>query len=187
MRPSSRHRVLFAGLGLGAAVLAVPALAMANGADVDWSTGDFILAATLLTGSSVALDATWNGGGGRRGRLARTIAFATALFLFVSNLAVGIVRDESHPANLMSFFVVGFAIAGGGLLVRTPRLAIACLLIAAGVQASMAFIAMAVWSLPFDAGMARSASLGLVVAAALAAAASLVPRRPGAGSERRLG
>lgn len=172
-----RRRVFLAGLAVGSGLLAVPALAKASGADVDWSSGDFLLAAALLAGLSAALDAIWTGGGDRSLRLARTIAFVTALFLLVANLAVGVVRDESHPANLLSFLAAILAIGGGALLLRTPPLAMACLLLAAGVQATMPFIAIAVWSLPVDAGMARSAVFSVAIAAGFATAVLLARRR----------
>ncbi len=106
-----------AGWSAAAALLGLPAIAMQFTREVNWTAGDFVVAAAILLLTGLAAE------GGLR--LARSwphlIGFAlatfAAFFTVWSNLAVGIIGDEGSPVN-MGFFAV---LALGLLAAATGR------------------------------------------------------------------
>lgn len=99
-----------AGWSAAAALLALPAIAMQFATEVNWTAGDFVVAAALLLLTGLAAE------GGLR--LARSwshlagfaLATFTAFFTVWSNLAVGIIGDEHEAINLGYLALIGVAI-----------------------------------------------------------------------------
>ena len=128
-----------AGWGAAAALLLVPFLAMALGAGVDWSGGDFLFVGVLLLflGMTVELALRFRRGTGRRAGL---VLFGLASFLTVwVNAAVGIVGDEASPVNAYYFLAV---LAGLGLSALVRFAAQPMALIAAGLAAGQFVLAL---------------------------------------------
>ena len=132
-----------AGWSMAAALLALPAIAMQFSDEVDWTTGDFVVAGGLLLLTGLAAE------GGLR--LARSwshlagfaIATFTALFTVWSNLAVGIIGDEGEPVNLGFFVLLAAAlVAGAAFGFRARAMALIAGTLAAG-QVVLGFVAMA--------------------------------------------
>ena len=106
-----------AGWCAAAALLALPAIAMGLGADVDWTAGDFVAAGIILTVTGLLAEAAL--------RLSRNwaqlIGFGVAIFMVFftvwSNLAVGIIGAEGEPVN-RGFFIV---LAAGLLAAAATR------------------------------------------------------------------
>lgn len=94
-----------------ACLLLVPLLAMQFTSDVNWSTGDFIIAGALLFGTGFAFGLAVRTAGNNVQRLAAGLALFTALFLVWSSLAVGIIGDGGS-ADLMYASVLTVGIIG---------------------------------------------------------------------------
>ncbi|MHA6318394.1 hypothetical protein ACXYN8_12135 [Altererythrobacter sp. CAU 1778] len=104
-----------AGWGSAAALLALPAIAMTLGADVDWSAGDFLFAAIMLglLGAMIEFAARQR----VLSRKAGLALFGLASFFTVwSNAAVGIIGDEDSPVNPAFFLAVIGAVSLGAML-----------------------------------------------------------------------
>lgn len=150
------------------------------GAGVDWSFGDMAVVGIGLPLWAAGLDRAWTSGRPRAARVGSMLATTTAVLLLVATFAVGVVRSESHPANLLGLPVVALGLAGAIAASRRPGVAAGLLLAAAVCQAAMPFVAAAIWSFSFDAGLAKSIAASGAVAAAFAAAAALVRPRSAA-------
>jgi len=103
--------------GGAAVLLSLPALAMWLGADgVYWTALDFAVMAALLAtvcgGWELAMRMSR---GSAAYRLGACLALGCGFLLAWINLAVGIVGEPEHPANLAFFGVVAVAIAGAAL------------------------------------------------------------------------
>lgn len=98
-----------AGWGSLLALLMLPALAMQMTGEVNWTAGDFVLAAILLgfVGTVVELAVRFARPGAPR--VGYLIAGFTAFFTFWSNAAVGIIGDEDS-VNVFFFLMVAGAI-----------------------------------------------------------------------------
>ena len=134
-----------------AAVLAVPALAMAlrlgfpdpgAGTDgVNWGPMDFAIVGVLVLGSGLLFEYASARAGTWAHRAAVAIAVAAGLFLIWVNLAVGMIGDEGNPANLMYLFVLFVALIGAAIARFEPREASIAMFATAGAHAVVAVIA----------------------------------------------
>lgn len=125
-----RWRLLVWGGALGLWLL--PAVAMLLTSEVQWDLGDFVVWAAMLAaaagnfelGMLLSRDVFYRAG--------FAVAIGAGFLLVWSNLAVGIIGREEHPANLLFFGVIalGAAIA---LLVRFRPRGMAWALVAAAV------------------------------------------------------
>jgi hypothetical protein len=99
-------RIVFA----TAFLLCVPLVAMQFTDDVKWGPFDFLAAGVLLAGTGFTYEFVASKGSNVAYRIAVGIALGAALLLVWINLAVGIIGDEDHPANLLylGVLVVGF-------------------------------------------------------------------------------
>ena len=179
-----RHLVLVCGLLLTALLLAGIGIADASdlfGSELAWSTSDVLWCGGVLTALSIGLDLVATSRRTVRCRIGTGLALLAALLVVFAGLAVGIVRDEGHPANRSVFLDAGLAVAAAVVAGRRHRIAQGLLVAAAIVQASVPWIAMAIWSLPLEEGFVRSAIGSAVLATGFAAAAALVGRT-GAGA-----
>lgn len=95
------------GWGGAAALLLLPLITGAP-----WSIGDYVFAAAIfaLVGGTFELAVRRSGNAWYRGGVA--VAVMTAFLLVRINGAVGIIGDESNPANLMFLGVIAVALVG---------------------------------------------------------------------------
>lgn len=131
-----------------AAVLAVPALAMAfnlaipdpgSGSDgVNWGPMDFAIIGVLVLGAGLLYEYASARGGGVAQRAAVGIAVLAALGLVWVNLAVGFMDVEN--GNLMYVLVLVVALVGASIGRFEPRHAANAMFVAAAVHASVAFV-----------------------------------------------
>ena len=120
-----------AGWGALLALLALPAVAMQFTREVNWTGGDFIFAAILLgmLGGGVELAFRI----GRSGTQAAAIALFTLLsFLTLwSNMAVGIIGDESEGVNAgFTLSILASAVAALAMKFRPAIMRMLCLVLA---------------------------------------------------------
>ncbi len=135
-----------------AAVLAVPALAMAlnigvpdpgSGTEgVNWGPMDFALIGVLVLGSGLLYEYASTRAGNVAHRAAVGIAVAAGLFLIWVNLAVGMIGEEGNAANLMYLVVLAVALIGASIARFEPREASIAMFATAGAQALVAVIAL---------------------------------------------
>ena len=136
-----------------AAVLAVPALAMAfnlaipdpgSGTDgVNWGPMDFALMGVLILGAGLLFEyASSRLAGNIAHRAAVGIAVAAGLLLIWVNLAVGMIGDEGNPANLMYIFVLFVALVGAAIARFEPREASIAMFATAGAHTLVVVIAL---------------------------------------------
>lgn len=123
-------------------LLALPAIAMRMGADVDWNAFDFVAAAVLLGVPLVIFKLGMRASRNTAFRLGVVVALGTAFFLTWSNLAVGIIGNEDDPINLIFFGVVFVAIAGAFLASFRPRGLAMAMNATAAAQAATAIVAL---------------------------------------------
>ena len=145
-----------------AAVLAVPALAMAfnigvpdpgSGTEgVNWGPMDFATMGVLILGSGLLFEYASSRGASVAHKAAVGIAVLAGLGLIWVNLAVGMMDVE--PANLMYVLVLFVALIGAAIGRFEPREAAIAMFATAGAQAVVAVIALAAGlgpTLPADA------------------------------------
>ncbi len=101
---------------LGAALLLLaPWVAMRFTDEVAWSGGDFAVFGALVAATCVAFETTMRVARVPSYLLASTIAIGAAFLLLWANLAVGIVDEPGHPANLALLGVLAIGAVGAGL------------------------------------------------------------------------
>jgi hypothetical protein len=135
-------RIVFA----TAFLLCVPLVAMQFTDDVKWGPFDFLAAGVLLAGTGFTYEFVASKGSNVAYRIAVGIALGAALLLVWINLAVGIIGDEDHPANLLylGVLVVGFI---GALIARFEHRGMARALFAAAIaQALVPVLAWIIWT-----------------------------------------
>ena len=124
------------------ALLTAPAAAMRLGADVDWTTTDFVAAGLMLGAPLAVFELAMRASGSLFYRAGVAVALGTAFLIAWSNLAVGILGNENDPINLMFFGVIFVGVAGAFLAsFRAGGLAIA-MTVAAAAQAATAVVAL---------------------------------------------
>jgi hypothetical protein len=87
-------------------ILMVPLVAMQFTEEVNWDLADFVIGGLLLFGTGFAFERVARKGGNFAYRMATGVALAAGLILVWINLAVGLIGNESNPANLMYFVVL---------------------------------------------------------------------------------
>lgn len=107
---------------LGAAgLLLLPLLAMQFTDEVQWTGIDFLVMGALLlavcTGFELALRAAHNS----TYMLAAAIGVGSGFLLAWVNLAVGVIGNEDHPANLVFFGVLAVGLLGTALARLRPH------------------------------------------------------------------
>jgi hypothetical protein len=135
-----------------AAVLAVPALAMAFNIGIpdpgagtegmNWGPMDFAIIGVLVLGSGLLYEYASTQSRTVAHKAAVGIAVAAGLFLIWVNLAVGMIGDEGNPANLMYIFVLFVALVGASIARFEPREASIAMFATAAAQALVAAIAL---------------------------------------------
>lgn len=98
--------------GGAACVLLLPLAAMRLTGEVAWTGIDFAVMGALLGLACVAFELTMRVARSPAYVFAAGTAIAAAFLIVWSNLAVGIIGDESDPANLIFFGVIAVGIVG---------------------------------------------------------------------------
>ncbi len=101
-----------AGWGGVLALLLTPAIAMQFTAEVNWAPGDFVFAIVMLGSVGLVLELAVRSSASTAYRAAVGVALLAGFLQTWVNLAVGIIGDSDHPANMMFHGVTGLAIAG---------------------------------------------------------------------------
>lgn len=125
MRP-----LAWGGAGL---LLLAPWVAMRFTHEVAWTGGDFIVFGAMLLTACIAFEMAMRVARVPSHLLASLVAIGTAFLLLWANLAVGIVDEPGHPANLLFLGVLAVGVIGGGLVRLRARGM-------AGVLATMAVV-----------------------------------------------
>ena len=127
-----------------AAVLAIPALAMAFqlGVGVNWGPMDFAIIGVLVLGAGLLYEYASSRAGTAAQRVAVAIAVGAGLLLIWVNLAVGMIGDEGNSANLMYLLPLVVALIGAAVSRFEPREASVWMFATAGAQALVLVIAL---------------------------------------------
>ena len=154
---------------IAAILLLLPAVAMRLHVEgVDWTTGDFVVMGAILAVACGSFDLATRLAPNLAYLLAAALGIGTSFLLVWANLAVGIIGDGIHGANLMFFGVIAVAIAGTAVARgRAAGMARAMLATAAALV-----LAIGLGLAEFGAS-AREAGLTLVFALAWLASAGL--------------
>lgn len=118
-RHGSRWRL--AAWAVAALILLYPLAAMQFTEDVNWGVFDFVVAAVLLGGTLITYELVARKADNLAYRAAVAPAVVAALLLVWINLAVGIIGNEEHPANLMYLGVLAVGIVGAILARFRPH------------------------------------------------------------------
>jgi hypothetical protein len=97
--------------GGAALLLLLPLVAMRFTAEVDWTGADFLVMGTMLALVGAAFEVAVRVARSHAYVVATGVAVAAAFLMTWSNLAVGIIGDEGHPANLIFFGVLAIGLA----------------------------------------------------------------------------
>lgn len=170
--PRSLARLRILGWSALAALLAAPLVAMQVTREVAWSPFDFIVAAALLAVVGAAMEIAIRGRQTVSYRAAAAIALVGSVAMIWANLAVGIVGNETNPANLMFAAIpaLGLAVALlGGFGAANLAWALGAMALAQLVAASVGVAA-------FDAPWREIVPFTLIFAILWVAAAALFRR-----------
>lgn len=101
--------------GSAVLLLLAPWLAMRFTNEVAWTGGDFMVFGAMLLSACVAFETSTRVARVPSFLLASMIAIGASFLLLWANLAVGIVDEPDHPANLMFLGVLVVGTVGAGL------------------------------------------------------------------------
>lgn len=139
-RAGNRWRI--AVWGGAAALMLLPAVAMRFTREVNWDGFDFAVFGSMLLLACGTYELATQMSRNRHYRAATAIAVVSGFLLVWINLAVGILGNESNPANLMYFGVLAVG-AAGALIARFRAQGMARALQATAVaQTAVAVIAL---------------------------------------------
>ncbi|MGB5739509.1 MAG: hypothetical protein WBM54_09170 [Woeseia sp.] len=93
-------------------LLFLPAVAMQFTSEVAWTAADFIVFGVMLFGACGIYELMTRRSPHRAYKLASGVAVVSAFFLIWINLAVGMIGDQDHAANVMYVGVLGIAFIG---------------------------------------------------------------------------
>ncbi len=93
-------------------LLSVPLVAMQFTTEVNWSAGDFLVAAILIAGALCTYEFMILKSRQYYYRIAAGLSALSFLLLVWVNLAVGIIGNEGNPANLIYFGILIAAVVG---------------------------------------------------------------------------
>ena len=126
-------------------ILFLPLIAMQFTDEMVWDLTDFAVAWVLLVGAGLMYKLATRKTDNVAYRAAVGIAVATALILVWMNLAVGLIGDESNPANLMYNGVLAVGIIGAIVARLQPQGMARALFSTALAQALVPVIALIIW------------------------------------------
>lgn len=129
-------------------ILMIPLVAMQFTNEVNWDLTDFVVMGALLFGVSLAYELVARRSEKTVYRIAFSVGLVTAFLLFWVNGAVGIIGNESQPANLLYGAVFAIGIIGAIIARFKPRGMARTLFAAALAQMSVPVIALIIWPPP---------------------------------------
>lgn len=141
-RITMHHKSILRILLVTLVILMVPLLAMQVTDEVAWGVADFVVAGGLLFGTGLAYELVAKKMASTAYRVAVGVALATAFFLIVANLAVGLIGSEDELANVMYLGVLATGFVGAIVARFRPRGMARALFATALVQALVAVIAL---------------------------------------------
>lgn len=127
--------------GGAVALLIAPWVAMRFTSDVAWTGSDFALFGAMLLTGCIAFETAARAARSLAYLGASVIALGAAFLLVWANLAVGIVGEPAHPANLAFMAIPLAGIAGALLARRQPRGMAITLAVMAALQVMAAGLA----------------------------------------------
>jgi hypothetical protein len=120
------------GWGGAVALLMVPFIAMrVGGTGFDWTLGDFVVAGVLFAVVGLAIEFLARRSGLLSYRIAAAVGVFAGLFLIWVNLAVGIIGNEEHDANMLYALTIATAV-GGSIVARFRANGMALAMLGAG-------------------------------------------------------
>jgi len=123
-------------------ILLVPLLAMHFTTEVDWNLADFVVAGALLFGTGLIYVLLSKKVSNIAYRAAIGVMLAAAFLLIWINLAVGIIGNESNPANLMYIGVLAVLFIGAIIARFQPHGMSIAMFVTALAQALVTMIAL---------------------------------------------
>jgi hypothetical protein len=135
-------------LSITTALLLVPLLASQFVEGWNWSPSDYVFAWIMFSGTGLMFGYLANKYRERDQRLAAGVALAAVFMLVWGTLAVGFIGGEDEPANLLVLGVVLVAAVASLTARFDPRKMPSALFVAAGAQALVPFVALALWGPP---------------------------------------
>ena len=135
-----RLRVI--GWSLIAVLLLLPAVAMLYTDEVQWSAGDFLLAAVLLIGTGLLGELVLRRSRNNAYRAGAAVALVATLLLAWSNAAVGFVGAGANAANILYVALIGLVMAASfaaGFQARGMARAMVAAAIGQGLVMALAF------------------------------------------------
>ncbi|WP_127021942.1 hypothetical protein [Rheinheimera mangrovi] len=106
------HPWRLAGWGCVLSVLLIPLVAMQFTTEVQWTGGDFLVAAILLCSTGLCIELAVKYGRNGAARAGWALVVLTSLLMTWLNLAVGIIGSENNPLNQIYFLVVVLVVLG---------------------------------------------------------------------------
>lgn len=165
-----------------AGLLLLPAVAMQFTNEVAWGPGDFVVFGVMLAAACGTFELAARLTGSPSYRAGVGVAVAAGFLLVWINLAVGIIGDEGHPANLLFGGVLAVAVVGAAVARFRPRGMARAMAATALAQGLVAVIAVAAgWGEP----RAMAGITALFVALWLGAAGLFARARHTAASTAR--
>lgn len=129
-------------------ILMIPLVAMQFTNEVNWDLTDFVVMGSILFGVGIAYELVARRSEKTVYRLAFSVGLVTAFLLFWVNGAVGIIGNESQPANMLYGAVFAVGIIGSLMARFKPRGMALTLFAAALAQMSVPVIALIIWPPP---------------------------------------
>ncbi len=133
-----------------ALLLLIPFITMQFTNEVEWQTGDFVIAAVLLIGTGLTYELIAGRLGNIKYKAAVGIAVGASLLLIWVNLAVGIIGSEDNPANIMYTGVIAVGVLGAIITQFQPKKMSFVLFTMAAVQVLVPVIALIIWKPQFE-------------------------------------
>ena len=103
--------------GAAALLLLLPAIAMQFTSEVDWDETDFIVMGVMLFAACGTCELAARASGNGAYRIGAVVAVGVAFLTVWANLAVGMIRSEDNPYNLLFGGVLALALLGA-IIVR---------------------------------------------------------------------
>ena len=144
------------GWGLAGFLLVLPAIAMQFTNEVNWGLGDFLVMGFMIGILGMGLELAVRASRNNAYRAGAAAALLTGFLVTWSNLAVGIIGSEDHPANGMFFGVIALAVIGAFVSQFRARGMGWTMTLAAIGQFAVPFVAIAIWNPPFTAGLVKT-------------------------------
>ena len=153
------------GWGLAAFLLLLPAIAMQFTREVNWGLGDFLAMGFMMGILGMGLELAVRASRNNAYRAGAAAALLTGFLVTWSNLAVGIIGSEDHPANGMFFGVIALAIIGSFVSQFRARGMGRAMTLATIGQFAVPFVAIAIWNPPFTPDLLKTVVFNSIFAA----------------------